>query len=253
MTRSFPYLFLMFLVLLTAQFLSAQQIPPVVVGFPASAAPTVPADLKVMCAVNTVSGAQSATCPVIAWNGYIYWVFSYADNRIGLCIAAYTEQGVLVKRWEKTGARYVAKIGVDQKKRTVTLVGQSANTIVVGWDELYLPIAPEAVRMPSAVHPAIPAGAKITCMQSAEVVGVMDTCAVLTWQDRTYWAYSYMDNRMSLAVVAYNDTGAVVKQWELPGTRYIHSITVEPSAQTVTFWGQGNQKGVMTWKQLMIE
>ena len=226
--------------------------PPIVINIPSKDAPALPPELKVTCLTDPNSLQSNTTCPVIMWNEYMYWVYSFLDNRDAMSIVAYTEKGAFVKRWDFNGARYVTKIASDEKEQTLTLIGQSNKTIVVQWKDIYLPIPPEVGRMPSIVHPQIPAGSKMACIQSADVVGNMDTCSVLRWKDYTYYAYSYIDNRMSFNIVAYDPQGNIVKQWEAPGARYLYKITVEPAAQTVTFWGQSNQKVAMSWNQLMM-
>ena len=243
-------MFFLFCLLSSSMF--AQILSPSVVQFPAADTPIVPPGLKVTCLTNPDSLTSNSACPVIVWNEYVYWVYSFIDNRDAMSIMAYTEDGTMVKRWDKPGARYITKISVDQNAKTITLIGQSKKTIVVKWDELYLPIPPEAGKVPSSVHPAIPAGSDMVCMQSTDVVGKMDTCFVLQWRDYTYWAYSYIDNRVAMNIVAYDLKGTIVKQWSMPGARYLYKITVDPAAQTVTFWGQVNQSITMKWIDLMI-
>jgi len=229
------------------------QSSPSAVSFRSIDIPSVPSDLKETCLSNPNSGEENKQCPVLVWNKYVYWAFSYRDNRMGMCIVAYTEKGVMVKRWDKSGARYISKIGVDETKKAVTLIGQAFQTITVGWDELYLPVLPEAGKVPASVHPKIPDGSKMVCFASADVMGKMDTCMVLQWKSYTYWAYSYYDNRVSMNIVVYDDQGNIVKQWEKPGARYLYNITVDPAKQTVTFWGQANQSVAMTWSDLLIQ
>ena len=232
--------------------LFAQQSPGVA-NFPAADPPAIPSDLKVTCLTDPNSLQSATTCPVIVWNEYVYWVYSFVDNRVGMSVVAYTEDGALVKRWDLSGARYITNIAIDEKAQTITLIGQAKQAIVVNWKDLYLPIPPEAGTVPSNIHPIIPTGSKMTCMQSADVLGKMDTCYVLEWGNVTYWAYSYIDNRVSFNIVAYDERGNIMKQWEAPGARYLYKITVEPAAQTVTFWGQANQKVVLPWNQLLVQ
>jgi hypothetical protein len=152
-----------------------------------------------------------------------------------MSIVANTEDGTMVKRWDKSGARYINSISVNGQNKTITLVGQSSQQIVVNWDELYLPIPPEAGKVPSKAHPKIPDGSKMACMQSANLLNTTDTCWVLEWGNYAYWAYSYIDNRVAMNIVAYDNIGNIVKQWEQPGARYLYNITVDPARQTVTF------------------
>ena len=72
-------------------------------------------------------------------------------------------------------------------------------------------------------------------MQSANLLNTTDTCWVLEWGNYAYWAYSYIDNRVAMNIVAYDNIGNIVKQWEQPGARYLYNITVDPARQMVTF------------------
>jgi hypothetical protein len=72
------------------------------------------------------------------------------------------------------------------------------------------------------------------------------------WNGYTYWAFSYVDNRYSFGIVAYDPSGRVVKQWEKTGSRYIWKITVNESAKTVTFYGQTTTSVTMTYQELTL-
>jgi hypothetical protein len=75
---------------------------------------------------------------------------------------------------------------------------------------------------------------------------------VIQWNGYTYWAYSYADNRMAMAILAYDATGKVVKQWEKPGARYLTSIAVDTEQKTIILVGQANQKTVFPWSDLAV-
>jgi hypothetical protein len=57
---------------------------------------------------------------------------------------------------------------------------------------------------------------------------------------------------MSMAIVAYDAKGQIVKQWEKPGARYLTSITVDSAQKTVTLIGQANQTTVLSWSELQL-
>ena len=122
----------------------------------------------------------------------------------------------------------------------------------MGFDELYLMRPPVEGKVPAKAHPAIPSGLKLTCMKGPDTLDPCDTCPVIEWHGYTYWAYSYIDNREAMNIVAYDVQGKVVKQWEKSGARYVYKITVDVKAQTVTFWGQSDRKIVMSWKDLIV-
>ncbi|MCU6793178.1 Ig-like domain repeat protein [Paenibacillus sp. WQ 127069] len=95
-------------------------------------------------------------------------------------------------------------------------------------------------------QPAVPSGMKVSCYSGPDTFTSVD-CPVVKWGDYTYWAFSYNDNRDSLGIVAYDSSGTVVKQWERTGTRYLWQITVDASAQSITFWGQGTSNATVEW------
>jgi len=78
----------------------------------------------------------SSTCPVLRWSGYDYWALSFGDNRSSMAIHAYDPDGALQNVEERTGARYVYAIDVDEIAETVTFRGQVDRTITMTWDEL---------------------------------------------------------------------------------------------------------------------
>ncbi len=104
--------------------------------------------------------------------------------------------------------------------------------------------------LPSSPPGEIPFGMKITCLVGAEVLMSSADCPVLSYEGKTYWAYSFLDNRGSLGIVAYDSAGNIVAQWEKTGARYIWQITVDAAANTVTFYGQGSGEITMSWAEL---
>ena len=57
--------------------------------------PAIPSGMK----TSRNYAADAGLCPVMTWNGYTYWAFSYHDNRMAFNIAAYDCDGSLVKQW----------------------------------------------------------------------------------------------------------------------------------------------------------
>lgn len=119
-----------------AQTTAASEQPPIVESLPRASAPAQPSGLGVNCLPTPDTAQQSPTCPVLRWLGLTYWAYSHNDNRLGMTIVAYDSAGIIVKQWERMGARYVWRIVVDATARTVTFWGQASNTILMTWDEL---------------------------------------------------------------------------------------------------------------------
>lgn len=112
------------------------QYPPVVHDFPEPFARPLPGGLKEICTISPLSGASARECPVLRFDGYTFWAYSYIDNRVAMAIVARDSANQVVKVWEKPGARYIWKIMVDETAQTVTFIGQSNATIVMTWQEL---------------------------------------------------------------------------------------------------------------------
>ncbi len=116
----------------------AQQTPTVEVVQTATH-PNPPAGWKVACMPNAVNGGASPTCPVLQYNGYTYWAWSDNNNDVAMAIVAYDENGVAVKRWNRTGSRYIWNLTVDPAGQTVSFIGQSNAAITFGWNDLFIP------------------------------------------------------------------------------------------------------------------
>jgi hypothetical protein len=80
---------------------------------------------------------SSDDCPTIRWNGITYWVYSHTDNSIMMTVVARDESDEIITRIiEKNGARYLNNITVDYDAETITLIGQSQDTITFPWTDL---------------------------------------------------------------------------------------------------------------------
>lgn len=101
-------------------------------------------------------------------------------------------------------------------------------------------------------HGALPPDTKVTCIPSPNTGAPSPTCPILKISGYSYWAYSYSDNRVAMAIAAYDANGRLVRQWERPGARYIWKIDLDNDKQTVSFVGQVSNKIVMTWQELAI-
>lgn len=102
-----------------------------------SSIPPYPEELELKVSCYTASdGDFTAECPVLTRDDLTYWALSHIDNRLGMTILAFDEQGEMVGDWEHTGARYLWQITVDEVAETVTFWGQGAGTFEVSWDEL---------------------------------------------------------------------------------------------------------------------
>lgn len=104
---------------------------------PVAEAPQPPAGLQVACINAPVDGAPSSnTCPVIYWDGYKTWIYSYDDNRTSFALVTYDSTGKVVRNVERPGARYIFDVFSDDAGQMFTLVGQSKKSVVINWSDL---------------------------------------------------------------------------------------------------------------------
>jgi hypothetical protein len=101
---------------------------------------------------------------------------------------------------------------------------------------------PEAVYADVAGLP-IPDGLKVTCYDGPNSPsGSIDTgnyCPVVKECGFTFVPLSFIDNRESIAITAYDSDGNYVAYTEAVGTRYAYAASVNYGDQSVTFFGQG--------------
>ena len=107
------------------------------------------------------------------------------------------------------------------------------------------------VYVPANSNPPVPAGLKVTCVKSSDSgAAPSTTCPVVKYQGITTWAYSYLDNRVSLALVSYDSANNVIANVEKPGARYVFEAISSARTQTVIFVGQAKQHVTATWAEL---
>ena len=107
---------------------------------------------------------------------------------------------------------------------------------------------PTVVAASWTTAPAHSADLKVSCTQPDG--SASQTCPVISWDGVTFWAFSYADNRSSLAIVAYDATGKALGTLDRPGARYVAQVTIDPSAQTVALQGQAAATVSATWNEL---
>jgi hypothetical protein len=109
---------------------------------------------------------------------------------------------------------------------------------------------PRIVDVPANSSPPVPPGLKVTCLHGPNVLNPRDTCPVVKYKGITTWAYSYIDNRVSIALVSYDAKNHIVGNVEKPGARYVWEIISDGAQQTVTIEGQANQLVTARWSEL---
>ena len=210
----------------------------VVAYVPINSNPPIPAGLKIACMKGPNDLTMSKTCPVVKYMGNTTWAYSFIDNRVSMALVTYDAQNNVVSNITKDGARYVWQAVSSLPDKTVMFSGQSNQTVTVTWAELTPP--PQVVTVASNSNPPVPAGLKVTCMVNGTSLNPSPTCPVVKYMGITTWAYSFIDNRVSLALVSYDTHNNVVRNVTMNGTRYVWQIAVDRAAGTATFTGQSN-------------
>ena len=211
---------------------------PVIVFVPIGSNPPVPAGLKVACMQGPNILTMSKTCPVVKYLGNTTWAYSFIDNRVSMALVTYDAQNNVVNNITKDGARYIWQEIVNPGDQTVNFQGQANQSVSATYDELFTP-SPLIVAVAANSHPPVPAGLKVTCMNSGTSLNPSPTCPVVKYKGITTWAYSFIDNRVSMAFVSYDAQGNVVRNVTMDGARYVWQITA--SSGTVTATGQSDQ------------
>lgn len=98
-----------------------------------------------------------------------------------------------------------------------------------------VPNTPQVQFVPVAEAPQPPSGLQLACI-NAPVDGAPSSksCPVIYYGSGKTWIFSYNDNRMSFAVVTYGPTGAVLRNAEAPGGRYIFDVFSDDHGQKLT-------------------
>jgi len=109
---------------------------------------------------------------------------------------------------------------------------------------------PTIALVPANSPPPVPSGMKVTCLTGPDSLQSSPTCPVIQYGGNTTWAFSFIDNRVSYGIVTYDAANNVVKNVTRDGARYVYKMTVDPSAQTVSVWGQANAKVDVAWSDL---
>lgn len=112
---------------------------------------------------------------------------------------------------------------------------------------------PVVERIAQADVAEIPEGLKMSCFDAGDTFSSDGNCPVLKWKGISYWAFSHLDNRLGMTVVAFNEANEIVNQWEKTGARYLWKIEVDKLEEKITLFGQGDRTILFTWDELNLE
>jgi hypothetical protein len=228
---------------------------PIAVQVPRSSAPTF-AGWRNACVASDTDDSETDMCWVIQWRQWTYWALSNVDNREALLIIGIDGARNLKSAGvERMGTRYVWQAAVDSTAMTVSYFGQGG-VVTMSWADLdeEPPPAPEASEAAIELAPVV-AGWKASCVAGANDTTLTHTCPVVKWGQWTYWALSSASNDPTLYIVGVDAAGAVNPSGGLTktGTRYLWKVSVDGTALTATFDGQGGMNVDATFDELRID
>jgi hypothetical protein len=114
-----------------------------------------------------------------------------------------------------------------------------------------VPNTPQIKFDPMAEHPPIPAGLNASCTKAPDSgYQASTTCPVIYYGTAKTWIYSYNDNRSSFALVTYGANGAVLRNVEYPGGRYVFDAFSDDHGQKITIIGQAKAAVMVSWSDL---
>ncbi|WIG95656.1 hypothetical protein KGD87_35150 [Myxococcus sp. SDU36] len=113
-------------------------------------------------------------------------------------------------------------------------------------------IAPTVHFVDAATPLRVPIELKKTCVQGPDALYSSEMCPIVTANGLSFWALSYRDNRLGMAIVAYDSSGNVVGLIEKAEARYVWDIAVDGTAHTLVFKGQGGNTITLKWTDLLV-
>jgi hypothetical protein len=138
----------------------------------------------------------------------------------------------------------------DVTFRSLLAAAGAAGALLGAGSAVQAQTTPQIVTVPATSNPPVPAGLKVTCTPNPNTGAPSPTCPVIQYGGFTTWAYSFQDNRVSYGIVTYDAQGNVVRNLTRDGARYVYKITSDPTARTLSIWGQSDAKVDIAWTDL---
>ncbi len=130
------------------------------------------------------------------------------------------------------------------------IIGTSitTNTVMCAYCDV-----PVVQSVPVNGHPPIPGGMKMDAFFSGSNLNAAPNTSVLRWGTHTYWVADYVDNRMAMCVLAYDENNQLVKQVPKNGARYMWRMVYDPANQNVICTGQSDLALKFGLSELRVE
>ena len=106
--------------------------------------------------------------------------------------------------------------------------------------------------VPTASHPIVPTELKIEPATGPTSSELASDTQVLTLGNYTYWAADYMDDRLSVCLLAFDASDQLVKQLEKPGARRVWKMTLDQAGQVITCHGAFDRTITATLAELEV-
>lgn len=156
-----------------------------------------------------------------------------------MLIVAWDMQRNLVKRWEKSGARYLWRITFDSAAQRVTFSGQSSQSVHATLDELV--VGPSVILLPPSSGPVLP----YTLAYDAIVPSQFP---VIKSGPYSFWPVSYKDGRNSFCVVVVDRENVIQRLVDCPGGRVIQDVQVNNADRTIVLHGRDGSVAAFDYK-----
>jgi hypothetical protein len=117
------------------------------------------------------------------------------------------------------------------------IIGTSitTNTVMCAYCDV-----PVVQSVPAASHPPVPGDMKLDAFFSGSNLQQASNTSVLHWGTHTYWVADYMDNRMAMCMLCYDENNRLVKQVSKNGARYMWRMVYDVANQRVACTGQSD-------------
>lgn len=130
-----------------------------------------------------------------------------------------------VDEWAQVEAKAIDLGGVSISQRAISR---------------HVVLAPVVRRVARGQAPTLPAGLKLSAPAGPDTHEPSPTAPVLSLGPLDVWAASFIDNRMSTALLGYTPSKQLAGQRERTGARYIWDIRLSADRRRATFVGQAD-------------
>jgi len=130
------------------------------------------------------------------------------------------------------------------------IIGTSitTNTVMCAYCDV-----PVVQSVPAASHPPVPGDMKLDAFFSGSNLQQASNTSVLHWGTHTYWVADYMDNRMAMCMLCYDENNRLVKQVSKNGARYMWRMVYDVANQRVACTGQSDLMLSFGLSELRVE